>query len=180
MPRMSFQAKALLGYVVLVLVLTLGMSLSARRLSSTADEQIKSLRDAEQEITLVERLRWRSEVIVSDGRGYLLSGDPELLGRLEASVVEFDHNVNAVRTQAPPFVAEVEQAAGSFRRVQRDLVVSRQRSESTQALIGRFETELLPLRRELDRALARLVDHKQADLARLYQSAKETRERVEF
>jgi signal transduction histidine kinase len=180
MPRMTFQAKALLGYVVLVLLLMLGMSLSVRRLSSMADEQIERLRAAEQELTLVERLRWRSEVIVSDGRGYLLSGDPALLGRLEASMVQFDDNVEAVGTRSRPFVAEVEQAAKSFRRVQSDLVVSRQRSEDTQAPIHRFETELLPLRRELGEALARLVDHEQADLARLYQSAKSTRDRLEF
>jgi signal transduction histidine kinase len=180
MPRMSFQAKALLGYVVLVLLLMLGMSLSVRRLSSMADEQIERVRAAEQELTLVERLRWRSEVIVSDGRGYLLSGDPALLGRLEASMVQFDDNVEAVGTPSRPFVAEVEQAANSFRRVQSDLVVSRQRSQETQALIRRFETELLPLRRELGAALGRLVEHEQADLARLYQSAKSTRDRLEF
>jgi signal transduction histidine kinase len=180
MPRMSFQAKALLGYVALVLALTLGMSLAVRRLSTTADEQIARLRDEERQITLVERLRWRSEVMVSDGRGYLLSGDPALLGPLETSMVQFDADVQAVGSRARPFVAQVEQATENFRRVQNDLVRSRQRSEDTQALIGRFENELLPLRRELDRALARLIDQKQADLAQLYQASKRNRDRLEL
>lgn len=76
---MSFETKALLGYFLLALVLVVGMSLSFRRLLFAVDEQIARLRAAEKQITLVERLRWRSEVIVSDGRGYLLSGDPILL-----------------------------------------------------------------------------------------------------
>jgi signal transduction histidine kinase len=180
MPRMSFQAKALLGYVVLVLVLTLGMSLSVRRLSSMADEQIKSLRAAEQEITLVERLRWRSEVIVSDGRGYLLSGDPALLGRLEASTLEFDGKVRAAGKYAWPLMHDVEQVAERFRRVQSDLVVSRQRSGDTRALISRFEKEQVPLRRELDSALARLVAQQQADLVHLYQASQRRRDRLEL
>jgi signal transduction histidine kinase len=179
-PRMSFQTKALLGYFLLALILAAGMSLSVRRFSSAVDEQVALLRAAEHEITLVERLRWRSEVIVSDGRGYLLSGDPTLLGKLEYSVVEFDANVQALSRRAHPLVDEADDAARNFRRVQRDLVTARQRPEGTPSLIGRFETELLPLRHELDQALARLVDHRQAALDDFYEASKRSRGRLEL
>ena len=178
MGRMSFQTKALLGYFVLVVVLVLGMTVSVRQLSTAADAQIARLRVAERQITLVERLRWRSEVIVSDGRGYLLSGDPRLLAKLEDSVVEFDANVHALGTRRGPFVADVEQAAGNFRRVQRELVIGRQGSEDAPALVRRFENQLLPLRGSLDLSLTRLVDHEQAALQGFYDTATRNRERL--
>jgi signal transduction histidine kinase len=178
--RMSFEMKALLGYLIVAMVLVLGPALSVRRLSSAVDEQIARLRAEEREITFVERLRWRSEVIVSDGRGYLLSGDPTLLTELERSVIKFDENVGALGTPADPFVAETTQAARNFRRVQRDLATARQRSDDTRGLIGRFESELLPLRRDLDQSLARLVDHKQAALQDFYMAAKTSRDRLEL
>jgi CHASE3 domain sensor protein len=169
--RMSFQTKALLGYLSLALVVALGTALSLRRLAAMADEQIAPFRAEEREITFVERLRWRSEVIVSDGRGYLLSGDPVLLTELEGAVDNLDENVRTIGTAADPFVAQAEQAAKNFRRVQRDLTTARQQSDDTRSLIARFENELLPLRRELDQALARLVDHKQAALENFYMAA---------
>jgi signal transduction histidine kinase len=177
---MRFETKALLGYFLLTLVLVVGMSLSFRSLSSAMDEQIARLRAAEREITLVERLRWRSEVIVADGRGYLLSGDPTLLRELEESVVEFDRNINALNTRTDAFVAEVEQAARSFKRVQADLVSGRQRSQDTRSLFNRFESELLPLRRELHQSLTRLVTHDQVALQDFYEAAATTRDRLEL
>jgi signal transduction histidine kinase len=177
---MSFQTKALLGYVILAMVLTLGTALSVRRLSVAVGEQIARLRAEEREITFAERLRWRGEIIVSDGRGYLLSGEPTLLTELEDSVRKFDENVRALGSRADPFVAEAEHAASTFRRVQEDLVTNRQRSDDTRSLIGRFESDLMPLRRELDQSLARLVDHKQAALEDFYVAAKTSRDRLEL
>jgi signal transduction histidine kinase len=176
---MTFQTKVFISYLVPTLVLALGMTLSVLRLSSTVEEQLAHLRAEEQEITLVERLRWRSEVIVSDGRGYLLSGDSKLLRELEASVVRFDENLHALVEDTARF-AEVDQAARSFMQVQGELVTARQRSEDTQRLIDRFETELLSLRLELDRSLARFVDHKEAVLTDSYEQARTTRARLEL
>jgi hypothetical protein len=175
---MSFHARTLLGYLVLVALLIIGMTVSVRRLSSAADAQIARLRAAERQITLIERLRWRSEVIVSDGRGYLLSADPRLLTKLEDSVDEFDSNVRALGARSDPFVADVKEDAGNFRRVQRELVTGRQASTDTQALINRFEAELLPLRGTLDESLARLVDHEQAGLQNFYDTATRSRARL--
>lgn len=175
----SFETKALLGYFILALVLAVGMTLSVRRLSSAIDEQTAQSRAAEQEITLVERLRWRSEAIVSDGRGYLLSGEPTLLAELEQAALQFDEKVRALGTRDHPFLAGVQDAAESFRRAQRDLMTARRRSEDARALIGRFEHELLPLSRELDQSLARLVDSRRAALEDFYETARRSRARLE-
>jgi CHASE3 domain sensor protein len=107
-PPVNFQVKALALYMVLALVLAGGMAMSVTQLSSTVDAQLARLRGEEREITMVERLRWHSESIVSDGRGYLLSGDPALLVELEDSTARFDAKVRALGASANPFVAEVE------------------------------------------------------------------------
>jgi signal transduction histidine kinase len=178
MRQLRFETKALLGYFALTLVLVGGMSLSFRRLSSLFDEQIARVRSEEQKITLVERLRWHSEVIVSSGRGYLLSGDPIVLAELQGAVIEFDRNVNDVSTRPDPRVVDLLRSVRSFRRVQAELVSARQRSEDTRSLTDRFEGELLPLRRKLHQSLARLVAHDQVSLEGFYEAAARRRSRL--
>ncbi|MCC6556171.1 MAG: histidine kinase [Polyangiaceae bacterium] len=168
----------MVGYVILALLLAVGMTVSVLRLLSAMDEQAARLRAEEDDITLVERLRWNSEVISSDGRGYLLTGDPALLASLEDAAIRFDESARALGTGSQPLLAEIDRAARSYRQIQSDLVAARQRSESTRVLIGRFETELLPLRRTLDQSLARLVDAKQTALDDAYEEARTERARL--
>ena len=180
---MNFETKAKIGYTLLALVLAVGMAVSVRRLSSVADDQIARLRAEENEITLVERLRWNSELLVSNGRGYLISGDPDLLAQARDAALHFDENARALKskTLSPrgvTLVAEAQQAAGNFRRIQEELLGARQRSEDTTVLIRRFEKELLPLRRKLEQSLARLVGHKEAALDNIYDEARTDRSQL--
>jgi signal transduction histidine kinase len=156
------------------------MSLSVRRLSSLVDEQIAQLRAAEREVTMLERLRWQGETIVAEGRGYLLSGDPALFIKLEDSTDRFDENVRALRASAGSLVAEVDQAANNFWRVQKELMTARQRSNDAQMFIDRFEAELLPLRHRLELSLDRLVEAKEAALDGSYVTARTNRARLEL
>ena len=50
----------------------------------------RGIRAEEAKITAVERLRWSGEMLVSVGRGYLVSGEPGLLPRLEEVTAEFE------------------------------------------------------------------------------------------
>jgi signal transduction histidine kinase len=59
-------------------------------------------------------------------------------------------------------------------------VIARQRSQDVRVLIGRFEAELVPLRRKLELSLRRLVDHKQAELEHVYAAARASRARLEL
>lgn len=179
MPEMSFRTKAMTGYVILALVLAAGMALSIRKLSSTADRQTARLRVAENEVTDAVQLRWNSEVIVADGRGYLLSGDPTLLAELEAAARRFDAGVRALGPRTDAVIAEVARAAGQFQRAQRELVAARQRAEDPRELVERFTAELMPGRRELEHALARLVDHKRLALEEAHAEARADRARLE-
>jgi signal transduction histidine kinase len=177
-----------MGYAILTLLLALGMAFSVRRFSSVAEAQIDRLRAKEHEITLVERLRWSSELIVSHGRGYLISGDPELLEQAKRARARFDEHVGALRDHAlSPVglerVTEVEQAARHLVRMQEELLAARQRTrtgDDASDLVRRFDEELRPRHRDLEGALARLVEHKQDVLKQLYDDAKAERARLEL
>ncbi len=176
--RSRFEAKAKASYAILVLLLVVGMVFSVRRFSAVADAQIDRIRAEEHEITLVERLRWSCELIVTNGKAYLLSGDREFLDRFQRSKARFDENVRALRGQtlsptALQLLAEAELAAKEFVQVREELSSARQRhrTEDASSLVSRLEAELPRLRRELEQSLARLVAHKEAALRQHYAAA---------
>src|SRR5690606_21137685 len=145
MQRLSFQARALLGYCVVMVGWAGGMTLSVHRFATAVVGPSGQLRAAQQQITRHEPRGWH-------GVG-LLSAEPALLAELERSAAEFDQDIDKLYAQGGPFIDEVEQAASDFRREQAELSSARQGSEDTQSLVDRFETELLPMRHELDKAL---------------------------
>ena len=181
--RLTFGDKAKLGYAILVLLLAGGLGLSIHRLTAMADEQIAHVRAEEHEITLVERLRWNSELIVSHGRGYLISADASLLGQVQEAAARFDRNVAALRREGlspagTALVAEVEGAARRFQTMQGTLFAARRASADPEGLVQRFDTELRPLRAELERTVDRLVVHKEGALAQTYEQARHARRRL--
>ena len=95
----KFEITATLGFVILAALLARGRAFSIRRFAATADAQVQQLREKENQITLVEHLRWNAEVFVSDGRGYLLSGEPGLLSRVLDSRQLFEQSVRRLGAQ---------------------------------------------------------------------------------
>ncbi len=182
-PATSFWAKAMAGSATVTLLLGLAMAWTTRRLEAVATTQVHQVRTEEVGITLVERLRWTGELIVSDGRGYLIVEDPALLTKLERAGRDFDEGIAALqatsdnpRDDVP--MAEVQRAAAAFRRLQDEILVSRRRP-GAEGQLTRFEDELLPLHSDLSLALDRLVEQKEADLQSVYAAADRARHRLE-
>lgn len=181
--RQRFESTAKIGYAILALLLALGMGFSIQSLTSAAGTQVERARTEEKEITLVERLRWNTELIVSSGRAYLLSGDPELLAEVQDAKVRFGENLRSLHEQPQSpvgrqLVGDAERAVGNFTRVQQELLAARAASNDTALLVRRFDTELRPLSRELSDSLSRLVDHKETVLDGHYAQAKAERARL--
>lgn len=161
-PATRLSTSAISGYAALTLCLAGGMAVSIGRLGAQGSEHVDKLRASENQITLAERLRWSGELLVSTGRGYLLSGDARLLGRLEETEVNFDLALDALKREAltdeaGAQVAVVEQTSRQFRRVQEELVDARRGGDGVPEIIARFEAELLPLRGQFGEALDGLV-----------------------
>jgi signal transduction histidine kinase len=182
---MTFENRARLGYAILAILLAAGAVYAIRRLSVLADEQVEHLRAEEEQVTLTERLRWTSEILVSTGRGYLLTGDPELLTEVRIARTRFDDNVHLLRDQplsrvGRGLVAEAQQAATAFILVQDQLLEGRRSNQPAAALAHRFDTELLALSRTLDQKLNALVAFKEEALAQHYEDARSARGRLEL
>lgn len=172
-------ATAMAGGAAATLLLATGMTLTIGGLDAIAAAQLSQLRAEEQEITLVERLRWSGEVLVSAGRGYLLTGDPALLARLENAALKFDREgARLTATADDPFATEVEEAARRFITEQKELVTARSQRQDGLVLVRRFEQDLLPLQQALEQSLDRLVEHKEGALEEIYAAAAKERARL--
>jgi signal transduction histidine kinase len=178
--RVSLGATAMVGYACVVLLLAAGMLFTIRRFGAASAAQVARVRADEDEITLVERLRWNGELIVSAGRGHLITGHPELLEKLRAAELEFDLSLRALgrSRSARPLVADVERAAARFTSKQSDLILEREHDADAHRLARRFEEELLPLRAELARALDRLVEERRATIEIAYAQGAASRGRL--
>ncbi|WP_437601118.1 sensor histidine kinase [Sorangium sp. So ce590] len=177
--RTRFEATARMGYAILTLLLAVGMAFSVRRFSSVADAQSERLSAKEREITLVERLRWSCELIVSHGRGYLLSGNHDLLTEAEGAKALFRETVSALRSRplSPTtlqLLGDVERSAERFLRLQEDLFAARQLSEDPMLIARQFE-ELQPLRHEVELSLGRLTGYKESVVESIYVEARAER-----
>jgi signal transduction histidine kinase len=182
---LTFEAKVRLGYALLVLLLAAGMAYSVHRLSTGSERQVAWIRAEEDERTLVERLRWSSELLVSSGRGYLISGVPELLAQVQDARARFEENIRLIRDESltptgQGLVEQVQRAGEDFMQVQDELMTARRQAGDADVLVRRFDTELLPRSRTLDRALAHLVAYKDASLARSYGDLRRDRGRLEL
>lgn len=170
------------GGVIVTVLFAGGTALTIGRLEAIAATQIETLRREEAQITLAERLRFSGEVIVSAGRGYVITGDPSLREKLfetRARFAEIDRTLRMSRSpQSAILVAEIERAAGAFMSAQTQLVSDRSRGERDG--LARFEELLLPLQRELGTSLDKLVEQKEAALDSIYRQAARERERIEL
>jgi len=182
---MTFESKAKLGSVLSAVLLAAGMAYAIHRLSSLADEQVAYLRAEEREVTLVEQMRWNSELLISAGRGYIISGDPALFTEVQHAKRRFDETTRELRSQSlspvgHELVTAVQQSAADFAGVQQELLDARRRGEDGPKLLRRFDTELLSRSRGLDEALDGLVDYKESGLANQYAREGQARARLEL
>jgi signal transduction histidine kinase len=167
----------MIGYAIVILLLGAGLLFMLHRANAVTTAALERIRQEERETMLAERLRWSAEVIVSSGRGYLVSGDRELLEKLRAASARFEQYVGELREAALDSAAvalldHVELAAAQYSRVQREVLsVSQLEADSRELIARRFRSELWPDQRSLARALDRFMAHKDAAIATHYAAA---------
>ena len=175
----------MIGYGAVVLLLGVGMVFAIRRLDVVASNQLAHVRAAENEITLAERLRRNGELVAYVGRGYLITGHPDLLAKLQEAKGSFEANARSLGAStlllsSPQLVVDVETASARFTAKQEELIEARQIEQDPDRLASRFEAELMPLRRQLERSLDHLVGQKEAAIAGAYDQAAKERARLAF
>jgi signal transduction histidine kinase len=178
-----FKANATAAGAFVTVLLAVGMMLAIEAFGGVTAEQLLHVRAQEQEITLAERLRWSGELIVSAGRGFLISGDPELLVRLQRARAEFDGELQALSDggahASESLLRGVERQAEKFIRTQETMATARSTNSDITALTLRFERELLPLQHALAESLDQLVQQKETMRDELYLQAEDERRRLQ-
>ena len=165
--------KAIAGFSAIVVVLAVGMVLTISRMFAVANQETARLASENREIAVAERLRWSGELIVSAGRGYILSGDRQLLAEVDAASADLTREIEALRASSLPtpggeLVARVEQLAGQFQTRQNALFAAKHQGVPTEVLSQRAERELLPVRSALGAALDQLVAYEEQSVRTVY------------
>jgi signal transduction histidine kinase len=176
----AFLRSATAGYAAVILLLGGALIVAVLRLDTVAANKLAAIRAEEAKITAAHRLRWSGELLVSVGRGYLVSGEPGLLARREEVAAEFNSNLEELKARSlsptgESLVVEIEQAARAFERRQGELLATRAGPHDRGQLTARFERELQPLRGALARTLEHLVEMKQERLNAVYAQAEAER-----
>jgi signal transduction histidine kinase len=174
MRRRNLEVPVVAGFAILAGLLAFGMVSSILQLESLANAQMGRMRADEKEIAQVERLRWKSELIVSSGRAHLISGDPALLAELQESKRQFNEIIRTLGLGAHDVDLEVraERAARNFVGAQERLFDQAQsRIRNRKQLVRRYEADLLPFQTQFGDAVARLVEYKEAAGTERYEEA---------
>lgn len=179
----AFRANAVAGGALVTLLLALGMWSSIRGFDGIANAQVAQIRVEEREITLVERLRWTGELIISASLSYAISHDSPLLQRVLQARAEFDEVLLALKQGAltprgKSLVAAVERDARAFVRMQEQLAAVGARPDDVMSVLVQFERGLVPLERKLGESLDRLVENRERALADIYMRADRDRNRL--
>jgi signal transduction histidine kinase len=183
MPRLDlFRAKALLGYAVVILLLGGALIIGVGRLDRVAAAELAGIQEEERKATTAEQLRWSATASVAAGRGYLMSGDPSFLVELEQAERMFDQRVQelwkqSITPEGLQTLTRVERAATAYLDGLRRIIGRRVAGLDGPQLPDVFESEMRPLRRELDAALDALVRYRAGQAQAVYEEGEQARAR---
>jgi signal transduction histidine kinase len=175
MPFERLNSKSLIAYA-LAIAMVLGVAVVAiRSLDAAAADRLDAMRTLEQKVTLVERLRWRSELNVAAGRGYIITGNAEFRHKLEDASGAFGTLWRDLRRaeddrRSAALLDAAAEAAAAYDRGQRRLHEAMEGGRK-EHLAERFERELLPARNALADAIDSYVERQRTLLEHAYELA---------
>jgi signal transduction histidine kinase len=181
----GIQARSLLGYVVVILLLGGTLFMGINRLDALTISEMNEIRDAELKVTLAERLRWSNTSEIAAGRGYLLSGDAGLLSEMRRSEELFSDLLQELkRSLELPYshglIVKVEQSADDYRRELNILVDKKDAGGDPAKLASDFDKRLRPIRLDVDRSLNQFAQFQSARTREVYRLAETDRARWVF
>ncbi|MBI2933670.1 MAG: histidine kinase [Planctomycetes bacterium] len=186
MPRhrpTRFATSAALGFAAVMLVM---LSLTASALGAllyVSEQQEDILIDYGEDLVLAERLRFDAEQIVATTRGYLLSGDPELLSKQQAAHASFQEGLRLLveKEQVPAAKTLLDQVAIDARDYEaasdRALTARADHPETAQ-LLRLFDEDLLPSRRRMEESLQAFLSSEKQQLESGYRHARQLTSRA--
>jgi signal transduction histidine kinase len=178
----GFKDKATAGFGAMLAAMVVVAVVATVRARGSAHEATKVARAEAEDLLLTQRVRFRLERVVADGRGYLLFGDESLLARERDSWVQVERALRALdeRLNSPAEreqLRKVTEAAGGYAAVMERAIAKRRRL-SDLAELQILEQSLQVQRNLLDTAVDDLweeqVRSQEAGLDAIERSAEAT------
>jgi len=157
----AFRRKVVVGFAVAGLLVLLVTVTSAAALKLALESDRVASRHAE-ELIGIGFLRAALEHRVASFRGYLLTGEPELLVKLRQAGTEVAMNLRRLRELSPaesPLLGAVERADQGYEDAAAAGVALKQAGASVEELGRYIERSTISRRAALDRVLARYLAH---------------------
>ena len=157
----TFSTELAAGLVLLLFVLSLAAAGTVHYLTRATEEVETAATSHTEDLLRAERLRAEVEHAVSAARGYLISNEGDFLRRMQDAQSRVDEILAGLRRSAAShereLLGELAKAQTRYRRVVDSLIASRATTADFDDPTRFFEREVVPVRRELDRALLALV-----------------------
>jgi signal transduction histidine kinase len=176
---MTVPTQLALGFGAVVAVTLVTGGVSALALRSTVEQKDEVARSFAEELSLVERLRYRAEQLVSTSRGYLLTGHPQYRENFATAKMAFresfrDLKVHALANEAE-FLQRIERSGEHYATAAERAAERRGELQYPGPLVPYFDDVVKPARDLLEAHLDEFVRRKRSafadEFARSRQSA---------
>lgn len=160
---LDFRRKVVVGFALAALLVLLVTATSAAALRLALETDRAAYGHAE-ELIGIGFLRAALEHRTASFRGFLLTGEPELLGKLRQAGLEVETNLRRLRDLSPgepsPLLGAVEREDQGYEAAAAEGVALKQAGASVEELGRYIELSTSPRRAALDRMLARYLADK--------------------
>lgn len=168
-PRQAYAVKLAIGFGSVLAVLGGTGVTTVRSLARLVEEHERAERANVEDVVLAERLRASEDAEAAVGRGYLLTGDPDFLERLEETELAFDRvygdlRMRATSQEGADLLVSVASAAAAYQRTQHAVLNERTAGANAPEIRRRFERDVVPKRRLLSEAIDAFAAYKERRL----------------
>ena len=174
---MRIHMTAILGFAIAISVLAGGTAVGIREMNRAVRAQERHLRAIEHQDSLADQLARRADVVWSLGGAYADSGDPALLDRWDDESRAFASALHEFDEEADGRAA-VSRSALAFVTADRTLRTLAREAGTATAIRTRFDTDLHPLRTQLERDLDDFDHRGAASFKAAYLAAEHERRHV--
>jgi signal transduction histidine kinase len=165
----DFSGRLTSGLVLVVVTMSVAALATLRLYAEASARQAGEASAHVQDVLLAQRLRAHVEQAVASNRGYLLTGRPDFIERMEESQHSAEELLGRLAARAASadgrrLVTEMKRAARTYATAARAAIEGRKLGGGPAALALTFERELVPSRMRLDDVLDSFLELQQREL----------------
>lgn len=153
---MRFRRQVVTGHAALVAVVLFIGAVATLALRTATSRLERVAQNVASDMIAVEQLRYRAEQVVATSRGFMLSGDPQMLASFEEAAARVDESLSDIdqrRDDLSNEVAELDAAAKAYITSAKQAAQARSEVDDVRELLPQFERTLRSKRERFEQAL---------------------------